>query len=123
MQRTQTAERPWEVAFVRLAPRERDRRAPLRIVRAAKAPPRCEDRRQVVRVVIVTRAGALRADDRVREPFLAREVLERRGSYLFRRAMPEGPQHMPEQDVAREVEGLTQRVIGRRLGRRNQTER
>src|SRR6184192_2118833 len=112
MQRTQTAERPWEVAFVRLAPRERDRRAPLRIVRAAKAPPRCEDRRQVVRVVIVTRAGALRADDR--------EVLERRGSYLFRRAMPEGPQHMPEQDVAREVEGLTQRVIGRRLGRRNE---
>src|SRR5438309_10460264 len=102
MQRTQTAERPWEVAFVRLAPRERDRRAPLQIVRAAKAPPRCEERRQVVRVMIVTRASALRADDRVREPFLAREVLERSSMYVFRRALPEGPLHMTEQDMARE---------------------
>src|SRR5439155_10083271 len=82
-----------------------------------------EDRRQVVRIVVVAGALAARPGDRVRESPLPREGQERRFADLARGGMIEGAKHVPQEDVAREVVRLTKWVVGRRLGGRDQAER
>ena len=72
--------------------------------------------------MVVARALATRTGHRIRESPVDREVLQRRGPDLLRRGMRERPQDVPEQHVAREVVRLSQRIVGRCLGRRHKTE-
>src|SRR5438093_13212164 len=78
VQRPQATERTREIPLVRLAPGESERRTPPRVVGGAEPPPWREDRRKVVRVVVVARVSRVRAGDRIGEPSLTREVAERR---------------------------------------------
>src|SRR5947208_401810 len=58
VQRSEPAELAREIAVVLATPRELDGRAPHRIVYVAEPPPRREDRREVVRIVVVTGTDA-----------------------------------------------------------------
>ena len=122
VQRSEPAERTREVAVVLRAPCELDGRAPRRIIRFAVAPGRREDGRQVVRVVVVTRALRACATDRIGESSGIAEVGQRRGAHSGRRRRVEIAQHAPQQHVTREVEGLLARVVRRRLVRGDEAE-
>ena len=112
---------PGEVAGVRLAPGEGDRRAPDRIVRRTEAPPRREHRRKVVRVVVVPRFSVL--PDRVGEAPVADERPQRRVAHHRGIRMIEAPQDVPQQDVAREVVRQGDRIVRGGLARRDQAVR
>ena len=72
--------------------------------------------------MILPRALAVRSRHRVRESPLGHEMLERGSANLLRRGVREGAQHVPEQDMAREVIRLSRRIIRRRLSRRHEAE-
>src|SRR5207248_5883290 len=63
--RAETTDRPREIALVRFAPGEVDRRPPARVLRGTESPARGEHRREVVRVVVVAHAGGARPAHRV----------------------------------------------------------
>src|SRR5687768_1719183 len=115
VQRAESTESTGEVPLVCRTPSELDRRAPDRIVGVAEAPGRREHRREIVRVVVMTRAVAACAADRVSEASRVGEAGPRRIADVGRRPWIEIAEDSPEQDMTREVERLLERIVGGRF--------
>ena len=74
--------------------------------------------------MVVPRVRRVGARDRIGEPAFAREMAQRRVANLSSVSVAtERREDAPEQDVAREVEWLRQRIVGRRLRCRDEPER